>query len=599
MIAYFPTPYPDEIFYSLIARYCIHMSAKGPKDLLTELFGTSNVSATLDFPSHLASFHSRTSSVFDKPINHIIKDHTLLPLYERFISERNLEKIKASMAGRSGDIHTRIGVNAGIHSSLYVPRYCPICFETDKSTYGEGYWHRSHQISTINHCHLHHCQLFEANAERITFNKHFFIPANDKYCSNRLIKLNKNTQINILISKAITLLYNESRAEIAPCYYREALLKVGFAKGTVVNQNSLVESFTSFYSKQTLTYFKSDIAYGSSNCWLKAISRKLRKSVDPIRHILLEGFLENCLVYSSPDYFGSGPWVCLNPVCSAYNRAVITQISVRYDRKSKRKIGQLECRCGFIYTQSFIEKRNKIFRRVLSYGSIWENKLQQLTKENISIRKMASILDCDSKTIKQQLKKIQGSLTSEKTPFLIRQKIKRTEWLALVNQGADKSITHLKALFPTLFTWLYRYDKEWLYTINYKKCGAKDKKDRVCWEERDQQYLRKLEVSYQRIINDKKLRRVSKTLLIKLSCTRSALEKYAVKLPLSTSFIYSVVESKESYRIRKLHFYKNALIDAGEKVEKWKLLRLSGIRKAYLNQRTQHELSVILSNVYP
>jgi hypothetical protein len=599
MIAYFPTPYPDEIFYSLVARYCIHMSASGPKELLTELFGTSNISATLDFPSHLADFHSHTYLVFNKSINDIIKDHTLLPLYECFITEKQAEKIKASMAGRSGNIHTRIGVNAGIHSSINVPRYCPICFEIDKATHGEGYWHRSHQIPSISHCPLHHCQLHEANAERITFNKHFFIPANQKYCPNRLVSLNKNPQISYLISRLATLLYDGSHLKISPYYYREALLKAGFAKGTVVNQNELVKSFTSFYSNQTLTYFKSAIGYESSHCWLKAVSRKLRKSVDPIRHILLEEFLKSCVVYSNPDYFGLGPWVCLNPVCSAYNRAVITQIGVKYDRKSKRKIGQLECTCGFIYTQSFIEKQKKIFCRVLSYGSIWADKLQQLTKQNISIRRMASILKCDSKTIKQQLKKIQGTLITDKTPFLVQQKIKRTQWLALVSQCADKSITQLKSHSPSLFTWLYRYDKEWLYAINYRKCEANVKKKRVCWQERDQQYLRRLEVSYQSIVSSKKMRRVSKTLLIKLSCTRSALEKYAAKLPLSTSFIYSAVESKESYRIRKLHFYKDILIEAGEKVEKWKLLRLSGIRKVYLNQRMQQELSTIISNVYP
>ncbi len=53
MISNFPIPYPDELIYSVIARYAIHNGILSPKYLTEELFNNRNLTPTYDLPSHL------------------------------------------------------------------------------------------------------------------------------------------------------------------------------------------------------------------------------------------------------------------------------------------------------------------------------------------------------------------------------------------------------------------------------------------------------------------------------------------------------------------------------------------------------------------
>ena len=43
MLPYFPAPYPDELLYSLLARYHRHTCSVSPKGTLEDLFGSRNV----------------------------------------------------------------------------------------------------------------------------------------------------------------------------------------------------------------------------------------------------------------------------------------------------------------------------------------------------------------------------------------------------------------------------------------------------------------------------------------------------------------------------------------------------------------------------
>ena len=46
----FPTPYPDELIYSTVARAGVRLALTSPKQLLDEVFQNRKVSATVDLP---------------------------------------------------------------------------------------------------------------------------------------------------------------------------------------------------------------------------------------------------------------------------------------------------------------------------------------------------------------------------------------------------------------------------------------------------------------------------------------------------------------------------------------------------------------------
>ncbi|WP_275668267.1 TniQ family protein [Pseudoalteromonas piscicida] len=53
-MACLPVPYPDELLYSVIARYGVHAGITSPKQLLDEVFQNRQIIASVAFQGHLS-----------------------------------------------------------------------------------------------------------------------------------------------------------------------------------------------------------------------------------------------------------------------------------------------------------------------------------------------------------------------------------------------------------------------------------------------------------------------------------------------------------------------------------------------------------------
>jgi hypothetical protein len=156
MVSFFPKPYPDEILYSVIARYHIRNGNTSPKVTLTELFNSPSTVATADLPSNLNSLSQNLQPFSNYTVEELIERYTLYPFYSVFLPPMRATQVKESMKAQwGGDIHTRAGIMA---SSVTMPRYfrfCPNCLEEDLQQYGEAYWHRLHQTPGALVCLVH------------------------------------------------------------------------------------------------------------------------------------------------------------------------------------------------------------------------------------------------------------------------------------------------------------------------------------------------------------------------------------------------------------------------------------------------------------
>ena len=54
MIGHFPAPLPDELLYSVCARYSERVKYRNKEAVMAELFGRRGAAASIDLPSHLA-----------------------------------------------------------------------------------------------------------------------------------------------------------------------------------------------------------------------------------------------------------------------------------------------------------------------------------------------------------------------------------------------------------------------------------------------------------------------------------------------------------------------------------------------------------------
>lgn len=68
MLTYFPQTYPDELLYSVLARYHQHVCPGGVKQNLAELFGSRSVRAAVDLQTGLGALSDPTHIAIDNDI---------------------------------------------------------------------------------------------------------------------------------------------------------------------------------------------------------------------------------------------------------------------------------------------------------------------------------------------------------------------------------------------------------------------------------------------------------------------------------------------------------------------------------------------------
>src|SRR5258706_405707 len=78
MIGSWPDPHPDELFYSICARYSERVRYSSKRFVVAELFGTNQAMACVSLPSHLGYLVSQLPPNSNYDIDSIIEQPTLL-----------------------------------------------------------------------------------------------------------------------------------------------------------------------------------------------------------------------------------------------------------------------------------------------------------------------------------------------------------------------------------------------------------------------------------------------------------------------------------------------------------------------------------------
>ena len=592
MVANAIKPYQDEILFSIIARYTYLYSTKGPKQLLPSLYGRSTISATLDLPSGISTL-SRSMVLNGLSSYEIIMNHTLYPLYCPFISVKKRNLVLKSMNNKSGDVHTRIGLNAGSIKRINYPRYCPKCYIEDlQSQYNEPYFRRMHQISGVDLCITHNLKLHNADSLIYNYNKHAFLSLYEIEFRKDHIE-NKNFELLQISKEIVDLLHNINvhNYNNEPYFYNKRVKEVGFIKGQMsVDIQKLYAEFTSYYQQHTLKDLQSEVDFNDESCWLKLAVRKRRKDINPIRHILLLNFIKH-FNNKSQIYASDLKKNCRNPVCLNYNTNRKTKTSYKIDPKSKREIAHVVCSCGFHYTESFNCNKNILNRSVREFGKLWIFELNRLLSEKLPIREIARRLKCDSKTV------LFRSKATDKVNNDRQIKLIKAEWNKLKKDYPHYSITELRKLKPGLYAFLYRNDKDWLLKLKYTKVKNFEKiPERINWVERDKEWAAIMNYKLKELKNSGFKNRISRSLLLKLIKHESTIRKNLKKLPNCSLFIEKNEESLQEYRKRRILREAHSMIEHNYVITAWRLIKKAGIRKEHLNKELEMMIESLIED---
>ncbi|SHJ75177.1 TniQ protein [Clostridium cavendishii DSM 21758] len=601
MLHFFTDPYKNELIYSSIARYHYYSGNIDYKDTLEELFGKRSIIPSLEIGSNIEQLANNLGEKYTA--ENIIMKHTVFPYYSPFLpTKRKTELLDEIKYKDGGGLYTKIGMVAGSicrKTSIY---YCPCCAKGEIEKYGEVYIHREHQLQGVFICPHDGAELKQYSVDKTNSSRIEFIRLNKNLLEFRNIQIINNKQYDKLykLAKDAYYLLEHDLSKISKERLLDKYKDILYAKALTtttkrVKQQDLYEEFIAFYGKEFLDLMESNIDNDDEYNWLRVITRNLKRTVHPIRHLLLINFLDGDIEHFFSSFkdefkpFGKGPWPCLNKASNQYRRNVVTDLKITEDYKTRVPVGTFKCECGFIYSRKGPDKtkddRYKI-GRIKAFGVVWETKLEEYLKdERYSLRELSRLMNCDPKTILKFKEKIlnfaikKDGEVEKNNKIIYKSEIYKSNLLKYIEVNKNATRTEIRKLCQKEYMYLYRRDKEWLYK-QLPSLKMKENKTKVVdWNKRDREILTILKATYNKLINDKNPVRITKNILGKKTRLLAALDKNIDKLPKSKEYLNKILETKEEFQLRRCKNIIDSLINNNTEIRLWELQRKANVRK--------------------
>ena len=161
MIPFFPEPYPDELLYSLLARYYVKSGylsfAYAVEDLYVHPYTRPDIEFINELRPEVLKLLSRKCS-----LETLIQNNTMFPSYGRFLPGERKREAYNALLEMHGNFNNLLSLPKNQRGNGRFLRYCPVCAGEDRKRYGQAYWHRGAQIQGIEICVKHGCCLKES-----------------------------------------------------------------------------------------------------------------------------------------------------------------------------------------------------------------------------------------------------------------------------------------------------------------------------------------------------------------------------------------------------------------------------------------------------
>ena len=611
MLTFFTDPYPDELLYSACARYHYYIGNIDYKDTLEELFGKRSIIPNFYMGCYLDYLSNQLGCKYSA--EDLIWKHTIFPYYAPFLpANRKKELIDEMKYETGGALYTKLGMVAGSICEKDGIYYCYECAKKDRERYGETYIHREHQLQGILVCPHHRTYLQKYKIDQKDKSRLEFIRLDEKY-------LNKDNttsflrNINPILHKIAALAYKLLQSDTNAIdknkvlkAYKNLLAKRGLTSTNGgVKQQDLYTEFIGFYHKEILVLLESIIDNDDEYNWLRVVTRDLKRTVHPVRHLLLMNFLvgdtEKFFGEIKEQYnpFGKGPWPCLNKVADHYRQEVILNIEITPDYKTRLPVGTFKCSCGFVYSRKgpdrTDENRYKI-GRIKAFGYEWDGKLKEnLKAATWSLRGIAKKMHCDPMTIlKKDAELGIYAFHPEDKEIIQNKKCKNTEddkklgnyketIIETIKDNHLLTRTQIRTLVEKEYTYLYRKDKKWLLEQLPNKIRTTGTTESVDWKKRDAKIMSLVQEKHKELLSREKIVRITKSLVGKELGLSALLEKKYERLPCTMQYIEQISETIEEFQLRRCKIIIDHLKQEKKPIKLWQVQRQAGIRTNALN----------------
>lgn len=547
MLSYFPTTYPDELLYSLLARYHRHTCSTSPKRTLEDLFGRRNIRATVDLPGHLAALSRRLPADRGLTPERLATDFTLFPYHAAFQPPAVVADVLATLIdGKTDGIHLRLGIAATTVSAPAALRYCPLCHAEALARWGERFWRRAHQLPGVLVCPDHGAPLHDSTVVPGHGHQHAFVAADEDNCH-----MNDPSPAWAEDAGCRTILCDIARRSAAllsvppegaepadlTARYRNALIDRQFASAHGrVDQRRLHDAFTTLFAPAC-----SVLPELANTTWLASIARKHRHAFHPLHHLLFSLFVD----HSAPASGAAQP-------------------------RPRRVVATAE----------------------------FADRLRDLVSQGAGLRTSARALSVDPNTVRLHARRL--GLDTPWRP-LIRPKADpkanagpaiREHWLDLQRQQPQLGRKALADHRPAEHTWLYRHDRAWLESHSPAFVKRAAPRARVDWAVADRDLAVALRDSAGLILSHIPPVQVTLAALERQLGHPGWIEKRRSKLPETLAVLASLTESVEAFQRRRIAWAKQTLEQSEGSAPAWKIHRLAKL-PSRLSPAVRQALSAI------
>ena len=492
---FFPTPYPDECLYSILCRYCVRISCTQLRLMRKLLFGgQQSLASSVFFPIRLdlvEHWYGAASGVTRKLI---AEKHSMHPYAAIVYPAKFRQQVDAVISGASApEAFDFTGTQRTHRLWQKYLRYCPDCVHDDICSYGETYWHRSHQLPAMVYCTKHRARLIDSNVEVIGANMAFRPASAESLLGRRIagdedpLALHKDQFIKIGIESE-WLLQHGADIDWGPdllAKYKRYFRDKGISTVQGRCDYALIaNTFETYWGKEFLECLKSELS--DNRAWIRKIYNDKMVSFKPIYHILLMCFLGDS-IEAFLDYvpqksvFGNGPWACLNKLCDNYEVGGVETVDIRFSCGSAT--GFFKCSaCGMVYKQRYWRQRFSPLY-IVDYGSLWKERLLRCVQdEKLDISTTVVIMKSTPGVVRWQMEKL-GVLRKTRRPRkplyggIGAKATYRVQVLALCEQYDEVTSAVLKLQAPNAYSYLCKFDLDWLHEHIVLKANSKRHRD--------------------------------------------------------------------------------------------------------------------------
>lgn len=614
-LGHFPSPYPDELLYSVCARFSDRVAYSNVKAVLEELFGARTATATVALPDRISHLAAALPAGSTLTVDRLIENHTLFPFFSSFVPPERANRLRADMMNDNGQAaYMRSGIMANRIPMPDYLRYCPGCVKDDQRQFSETYWHRLHQLPGVEVCTSHNVLLENSEVSLRAKRQHLLFVSADQGIRptpvRRIAPTNEKDRIPLKIAceAAWLLMHPNLGTDLQALYIRYLRLLIGHGLATYtgsIHVEKLFHQFKRFYSPALLKLLRCEFT-GSDHVktnWLLRLVRPPKHSQSPLYHLLLMQFL-GCTVkefFQLPgemDFFGKGPWPCLNPAANHFKEPIIQKQTSAPRLRDNHPIARFTCECGFAYARSGPDTTSEDkFRigKMISFGPVWEVKLKELWKDSsLSLSEIGQRLGVDPLTVRRhaaQMKLPFSRSEGRSKPFKHATRLKsgiatgekklhtcRSKWLSVMKQKSKITLKSLRKALPKVYAWLLQNDSEWLKRNCPKSLKHKKVNSSVDWKSRDAQHAVLVKQSAARIGNAPgRPVRITKTAIGRDLGVISLFQKHLCKMPLTCQMLVSTVESSEGFAIRRIWWAADRYLEEGVCPQRWQLIRRANV----------------------